>query len=79
MEDGMILGGAMLSVIADRFDVTKEASLAADRRRVFKGVKLCTTVHGVPGFVARAVSPKDGTGTYINSSRDQYTHCVHGL
>jgi hypothetical protein len=79
MEDGMILGGAMLSVIADRFDVTKEASLAADMRRVFKGVKLCTTGHGVPGFVARGVSPKDGTDIYINSSRDQYTHCVHGL
>lgn len=79
MEDGMILGGAMLSAVVDRFEVTKETSLAETTRRIFQGVKLCTLAHGVPGFVARAVSPKGGTGIYLNSSRDQYTHCVHGL
>ena len=31
------------------------------------------------GFVARNVCPEDGTSVYINSSRDQVTHFVHGL
>ncbi|MEO9595333.1 hypothetical protein [Rhodopirellula bahusiensis] len=79
MEDGMILGGAMLSILADRFAVTNDASLRADAQKVFAGLKLCATVHGVPGFLARNVCPEDRTSVYINSSRDQYTHGVHGL
>lgn len=79
MEDGMILGGAMLSAVADRYEVTKDPALAERMRAVFQGVKLCTLAHGVPGFVARAVSPKAPAKIYTNSSRDQYTHCVHGL
>lgn len=79
MEDGMILGGAMLSMICDRFAVTKEESLRADAARVFGGMRRCATVHGIPGFVARNVCPQDGKSIYINSSRDQYTHFVHGL
>jgi hypothetical protein len=36
-------------------------------------------MHGVKGFVARNVCPEDAKSTYINSSRDQVTHFVHGL
>lgn len=36
-------------------------------------------MHGVRGFVARNVCPEDATSVYINSSRDQVTHFVHGL
>lgn len=79
MEDGMILGGAMLSLICDRFAVTGEESLHDSAVQVFGGMRRCATVHGVPGFVARNVCPEDCTSTYINSSRDQYTHFVHGL
>ena len=79
MEDGMILGGAMLSVIADRYAVTGEESLHSSIESCFRGVQLCATVHGVPGFLARNVCAEDGESTYINSSRDQYTHGVHGL
>lgn len=32
-----------------------------------------------PGFLARAVCAKDLKSIYVNSSRDQYTHAVHGL
>ncbi|HEY1082589.1 MAG TPA: hypothetical protein VGE29_10025, partial [Prosthecobacter sp.] len=60
MEDCMILGGAMLSVLSDRYDVTHEPDLKASIDQVFQGVKLCMTVHGVEGYVARGVSPKDG-------------------
>jgi hypothetical protein len=79
MEDGAILGGAMLSVLCDRFAVTGEEALRAQAADVFAGLKRCATVHGVRGFVARNVCPEDGTSVYINSSRDQVTHFAHGL
>lgn len=79
MEDGAILGGAMLSVLCDRFAVTKEEALRERAAAVFAGLHRCVTVHGVRGYLARNVCPEDATGVYINSSRDQYTHFVHGL
>ncbi|MEP6667622.1 MAG: hypothetical protein ABJF10_00630 [Chthoniobacter sp.] len=79
MEDGAILGGAMLSTICDRFAATKDDSLREKAAAVFQGLKRCATVHGVRGFVARNVCPEDGQSVYINSSRDQVTHFVHGL
>ena len=79
MEDGMILGGAMLSILADRYAVTQDEALRERMSQVFKGMRLSATVHGVPGYVARNVCPEDRKSVYINSSRDQYTHFVHGL
>lgn len=79
MEDGMILGGAMLSLVCDRFAVTGEESLRTSAAEVFGGMRRCATVHGVSGFVARNVCVEDRKSIYLNSSRDQYTHFVHGL
>lgn len=79
MEDGMILGGAMLSIIADMYAVTADENLRESASKVYSGVRLCATVHGVPGFLARNVCRDDRQSVYINSSRDQYTHGVHGL
>lgn len=79
MEDGAILGGAMLSTIVDRYAVTGDEEMKTAAEKVFRGLERCCTVHGVPGFVARNVCAEDGKSTYINSSRDQVTHCVHGL
>ncbi len=79
MEDGAILGGAMLSLFCDQFAVTGEKSLRDDAAKVFSGLRRCATVHGVSGFVARNVCPGDGRSIYLNSSRDQVTHFVHGL
>ena len=79
MEDCAILGGVMLSAIVDMYEVKKDDSLKSRIHQVFEGVKLCATVHGVSGFVARGVCLEDGKSIYINSSRDQYTHAVHGL
>ncbi|MCB1229344.1 MAG: hypothetical protein KDN19_03710 [Verrucomicrobiae bacterium] len=79
MEDGAILGGAMLSLIIDRHAVTGEERMREDLAKVFGGLKRCATAHGVPGFLARNVCPTDEKLVYINSSRDQVTHCVHGL
>ncbi|QDT04376.1 hypothetical protein K227x_27670 [Rubripirellula lacrimiformis] len=79
MEDGMILGGAMLSAICDQYAVTGDESLREQANQVFSGMHRSATVHGVPGFIARNVCPEDKTSVYINSSRDQVTHFVHGL
>jgi len=79
MEDGAILGGAMLSLLCDRYEVTKDESLRQKAAEVFAGLRRCATVHGVRGFVARNVCPEDADSVYINSSRDQVTHFVHGL
>jgi len=79
MDDGPLFGGILLVAICDRYDVTHDASLKPAALSVFKGLELCATVHGVPGFVARGVCPEDGKSIYITSSRDQYTHLAHGL
>ncbi len=79
MEDGMISAGVMLALLVDRYAVTREESLRARAHDVFLGVRLCATAHGVTGFLARAVCHEDLKSVYPNSSRDQYTHAVHGL
>lgn len=79
MEDGMISAGVMLAMICDRYSVTGEPELAERARQVFRGMDYCGRGHGTPGFVARSICLEDGKSVYINSSRDQYTHYIHGL
>lgn len=83
MEDGMIFAGAWLTAIAARVKCESSPSVRAEMKRlaheVFLGIQLAATVHSDPGFLARAVLPADGKSVYPNSSRDQYTHAVHGL
>ena len=79
MDDCPLFGGILLVAICDQYDVTHHDSLTTDALSVFKGLRLCVTAHGVPGFVARGVCPEDGKSIYITSSRDQYTHFVHGF
>ncbi len=79
MEDCMISAGVMLSMIIDRYDVTKEESLRQQAYDIFQGIRLCATAHGTNGFLARGVCHEDLKSIYMNSSRDQYTHAVHGL
>ncbi len=79
MGDCTIFGGVLLSMLADRYEVTTDKALATLAHDAFEGLKLCATVHGVPGFVARGVCIEDGKSICITSSRDQVTHFVHGL
>ncbi len=79
MEDCMISAGVMLTATVDRYSVTGESQLIKDARSIFDGVKLATTVHGSPGFVARGICPSDKKSTYPSTSRDQVSHAVHGL
>jgi hypothetical protein len=79
MEDCMISAGVMLDLIADRYAVTGDRKLKQIARDVFEGVYRTATVHGINGFLPRGLSPEDAESCYIASSRDQYTHAVHGL
>lgn len=71
-EDSMINGGVALDMYIDAND--EEWA-----HKIYRGLKLCGTISGVPGFVARSVSPIDGKSFYPESSRDQYTHYVFAL
>lgn len=79
MEDSMITAGAVMAMICDRYAVTGEDFLRERADAVFKGMVLCAEIHNTPGFIARSVCLEDCKSIYINSSRDQYTHYVHGL
>lgn len=72
MEDSVINGGVALGMYLD-------AGNAAMARKIYTGLRLCGTISGLPGFVARSVSPHDQQSFYPESSRDQYTHYVYGL
>ena len=70
----------MLSAIVDLSEKNGASEyLKISAKKVFDGLSLCCTVHGVKGFVARGVCVQDSKSIYINTSRDQYTHLVHGL
>ncbi|CAL1520149.1 hypothetical protein [Chitinophaga sp. MM2321] len=79
MEDCMISAGVMLSMIVDQYSVTRNVKLRKNAFSVFKGIQLSASVEDAPGFLARCVCAEDRKSVYINSSRDQYTHAVHGL
>jgi len=77
MEDSVISGGLVLSMLCDRFAVTGDESLKATAAAVFGGLERNTLVHGVRGFVARSRCLADGVSVYNTSSRDQFTHFIH--
>jgi len=79
MEDCMISAGIMLCMIVDRYAVTHDEKMKKYALLVAQGIFRCATVHGIPGFLARGVCVEDQKSIYIASSRDQYTHAVHGL
>ncbi|OGV71047.1 MAG: hypothetical protein A3K19_03030 [Lentisphaerae bacterium RIFOXYB12_FULL_65_16] len=79
MEDSMISAGVVMSMLCDRYDVTGDESLRELATDVFTGMARCATVSHARGFLTRSISPRDGTSYYIECSRDQYTHFVHGL
>ena len=66
LQDCVFNGGPYLAVALARGD--REAA-----QSIFRGLRRCAEVSGVPGFVARGVLPSDGRGYYINSSRDVWT------
>lgn len=79
MEDCMISAGVLLDLVIDKYAVTGDKRLIKNAEKIVDGIWKCSTVHGVSGFLARGISPYAPDHIYINSSRDQYTHVVHGL
>ena len=78
-EDCSMLGGIILAGLCDKYKVLKDEETIARARAMFQGLKLAATVHGDKGFIARGVSPVDAKTIYPGSSRDQYTHSIHGM
>lgn len=79
MEDGMIIGGIMMCAVLDKYEMTKDPSLKKFADAIARGMARCALSPKARGFVARAVSVSDGRSFFPSTSRDQYTHCVHGL
>ena len=81
MEDCPLKGGTMLAAALARLEAHggNDDEARAVVEKVYKGLRNCATISGIPGFVARGVLPTDGKSFYINSSRDQYTLFVYLL
>lgn len=78
-EDCAMFGGILLAAMCDQYEVTGDPAVGVRAAMVYDGLKLLATVHGEPGFIARGVCVQDGKSIYPGSSRDQFTHVVHGL
>ena len=81
MEDCMLNAGTMLDVCVRKAELEPENRIEAlsFAEKLLNGMETCALIHGVPGFVVRGISPRDGRSCYINSSRDQFTLFVYGL
>lgn len=81
MEDCVLRGGPMLLAALERLRAHggTDATARETVEKVFAGLKRCATVSGIPGFVARSLSPVDGKSYFCNSSRDQYTLFCYAL
>jgi len=79
MEDSAIAAGVWIAAICDRFDATGDWGVKAYADKVWSGMARLAAIARSPGFIPRSAHPADGESHYINSSRDQYTHYVHGL
>ena len=79
MENSMLNAGLMLDAVVLQYQKTGNPAMREQANKLFQGIKLCATVSGVEGFLARSVCPFDGKSYYFDSSRDQYTHIVYSL
>lgn len=76
--DAPLICGTALAGLADKWSVTRDPAVRAEAAKVAKGVLNLAILHGYRGFVCRGFCSDDRT-TVSLSSRDQYTHWVHGL
>ena len=76
--DAPLICGTALSGLVDKWAVTRDPAVKEEAAKVAKGVLNLAVLHGYKGFVCRGFCSDDRT-TVSLSSRDQYTHWVHGL
>ena len=79
MEDSVLNAGPMAIAGIIKWELKRDGATAEDVRRLLSGLILCGDISGIPGFVARSVSPVDGKSFFPNSSRDQYTLFVYAM
>jgi len=79
MENGVLDGTPLLLAALLRWELTGERSAAKTARETWEGLVSLGEISGVPGFVARSISPHDGKSFYVNSSRDQYTLYAYAM
>ncbi len=81
MEDSMLNSGSAIeaALIRGALEPQHRDECVGFAMKILKGMETCSSVHGVPGYVVRSVSPRDGKSCYINSSRDQFTLYVYGM
>ena len=79
MGDCALICGTALSGLVDRYLVAGDAETKATAAKVARGVLNLAVLHGFRGFVARGICVEDGKSVCSLSSRDQYTHWLHGL
>ena len=77
--DCAIVSGVSLSMLCDKYAVTKAPAVKDDAKKVAFGLLNLARSHGYKGFVARGLCAEDGKSICALSSRDQVTHWVHGL
>jgi hypothetical protein len=79
MSDCALICGTALSGLVDRFAALGDDESGTDAAKVARGVLNLAKLHGVRGFVARGLCADDARTICSLSSRDQFTHWVHGL
>ena len=77
MEDSVMNGGNAIDMLIEAYTLTQDERIKPLTDAIFRGLLRCADGKKNSGFVARSVSPLDGTSRYIESSRDQYTHWVY--
>lgn len=76
MEDSTLSIGPLLEAVLIRRQYEDEPALKKLSDSLIQGLIINGTA-AEPGFIARCVSPADGTSVYMDSSRDQYTNWVY--
>ncbi len=76
--DAPLICGTALSGLVDKWAITKSSAVKDEAAKVAVGVLNLAVLHGYKGFVCRGFCSDDKT-TVSLSSRDQYTHWIHGL
>ncbi|MBR0458324.1 MAG: hypothetical protein IJJ26_03730 [Victivallales bacterium] len=79
MSDCALADGTVLSGLVDHYAVTHDELTREDAAKIARGVLNLAKLHGIKGFVARGICADDGRSICSLTSRDQYTHWVHGL
>ena len=79
MEDSVLNGTSLANAGILKWEKTCRNEVREDVRKLITGLLACAKVSGVPGFLARSISPVDGKSFFPDSSRDQYTQFVFTL